>query len=659
MPFNYFDQEAVNKKRQQKINMGYKAADVDEYISKQRSAQEKAQLLSEGTLSREEAGTESVIEASRRGLQVAPILSDEQKKTQETAGKFANLSGDLNLYKKAYDKVNLRGTILGRLTSGPMKFVGDIMESDASDFDSQRDTLAYSLASAIANQEGRGLSDVDVKIWKGKLGGRTDTPDAVDKKLMSTVEQFKQRMRGGGMSEDEINENLGDLATFAPKERKGIVEGGVQDIKDLASTGKKLVELSYRTSPMNLMANPQDAMAANQEMLEIGKKMPKAIYDDLSSMAEDPITYIKENPVDTVLTFLPFLKVGKLMKGGKAAKVAGEAGKTVKAAEGTVEFLNGPGPKDFITRNVNKDGAQSLAQTALRHNVYNTVRTKGIIENTQKALTDVGSDLAKTYEKAVPANGPIVADELLDGIEQVLIKDYPNYPELIKTMKSRVLSSGEFQLGSGKTIITPKNIWKAERGLHEFGLKQLGLGEAGKIGAEIAKNTSRLLRERLYTEVPEAAPKAMDYGNLKVLMETLPDMNGVKDMNALSSLVGKINFGLEGVKNVGSYGAQKLYNMRGGRQAPMVAPERTLPPVPPANPASIPADMRNASSVVEGLQGSVQKPLPENIINNMLQKKGDPQSSRLVRDMRFKQGNPVFLEGQNRLLRNAGKTRYK
>lgn len=534
------------------------------------------------------------------------------------------LAGDMALFKDNMGKVWTKGPILGRIAS-------QVIDPDVASFKQLRETLAFSLASAIAGQTGRAASDRDIDTFRNYLPNLTDTPDAASRKLQTAQDQFAIRMKSAGATEQEIQSAISGFGTEDVQPRKNLIQAGIQDIKDLATGTAVLTSTAVKASPFIPPFLIKGGMAekekAQSQLVEMAKGTPKAILNDVQDFAQDPVKWISQNPVDTVLLFLPLLskfKLGKVSKVTEGIAEAGEATKVQKVAQGTVEFLNGAGPKEFIARNVNKDAAQSLAQTALRRDIYSTVTTKGVIQNVQKELTQVGSDLGKVYKNAPPITD---TSYIGDSIKQTLLTNYPGQDSIINQIVSKIENMGEPVMAKGTTTITPYKLWKATQNIEEYGLKQIGLGEQGKAGTAIAKDASRTLRQYLYTKIPEAAPLAIDYGNLKVLMETLPDSTGITNLSSLDKLVSKLNFAVDVPKNLTNFISQKIYNLYPPEKIPMIPPEPQLPAVPPETPAMapvLPANKTPLSNIrargADTSRWTTSTKLPENIAGSTIKR---------------------------------------
>lgn len=589
MAFNFLDDNAVNKARQEAIDAGYTSDEVDKFILGKKALQQETQLYSEGKIRPEDLTSEKrqelSLEAAKRGMEVKGLPTAEDKKQQEKKQNLDILAGDLSLFKNNYENIWTKGPVLGRVAN-------QVFDPDVAAFNALKSSLAFSLAGAIAGQVGRAISDQDREIFENYLPNLTDTPDGAAKKMQNAVQQFKNRMVSAGATEEEINNSLSGFDTGQPEKRKNLLEAGWQDIKDIAAGTAKIAETSVKASPFNPFTPTEEKLKAQSQLFSIAKATPKAVIADATDFVQDPVKWVTQNPVDTILLFLPAISKFKGIKGTtKAAEVAntagetaGEASKLQKVAEATTEFLNGAGPKEFIAKNVNKDAAQTLAQTALRNDIYGSVTTKGIVENTQKALTDVGGRLSKAYKAA-----PEITDtgNLIEKIKAPLLDKYPGQENVVAQIVSKIENLGKPVIESNTTKITPFRLWEATINIEEYGLSQFKIGDAGKAAAAMAKDTSRLLRQYLYDKVPDAAPLAIDYGNLKVLMDILPDSEGIANLKGLDQLVGKINFAFETPKNIVNYLSQKLYNLRPPAKIPTVPPE--APPmgmteIPPAAP---------------------------------------------------------------------------
>lgn len=111
-----------------------------------------------------------------------------------TAEIFKN---DLSSLIENYNKVNLKGTF-GNVAGAPLGFLG-VDREDRKVFESSADSLVYSVASYIAGQEGRGLSDRDINLVnKWAKFSLSDRSSDFKGKLKNLIQKANARLRVSG-----------------------------------------------------------------------------------------------------------------------------------------------------------------------------------------------------------------------------------------------------------------------------------------------------------------------------------------------------------------------------------------------------------------------------------------------------------------------------
>lgn len=103
----------------------------------------------------------------------------EEKETE----KKERVVKDLDMFEKNYLETGLRGKLLGWVPSGTG------LSPEAADFDAQRGILAYTLAKAIADQKGQGVSNKDIERWTNALPSRSNTAAEATNKMNNLRQQ--------------------------------------------------------------------------------------------------------------------------------------------------------------------------------------------------------------------------------------------------------------------------------------------------------------------------------------------------------------------------------------------------------------------------------------------------------------------------------------
>ena len=210
------------------------------------------------------------------------------RQKNERSRSYNVLEKDVSNFEKNFKEAGLRGKALGFLPSGTG------LSPESSDFDAQRNLLAYSLAKGLGEQTGHGVSDADFKKFLTQLPSRTDTDQEAKLKIENIYQQLSHR-KGGEPQKSSLNKDKRDTGNFfenAKRNQTEIIQGMV-----------RLPEMVSQT-----VQNPGVMLP------EIGK----SIANEAGQFVNNPLGYSYENPMDVALTALPFARPV-----GGAAKAAG------------------------------------------------------------------------------------------------------------------------------------------------------------------------------------------------------------------------------------------------------------------------------------------------------------------------------------------------
>ncbi len=241
----------------------------------------------------------------------------KKKQTAKTA-QASTAKKDLEQFEKNFNQAGLRGKLLGNLPS----ITG--LSPESADFDSGRMSLAYTLAGVIAGQEGRGISDADVKNFATLLPSRTDTDKEASNKMKNIKNMIGYRTgkdegesligkdresRDTGSLGGNFNANLGRLAQLPGQVANTIGQG--------VAEGRA----------------PQEAIVGALPAITSG------LVQEGGEFLRDPLRYAYENPLDTALAVAP------VPKGTSAL------GKSVKAKTGSLPPITGSKMGQGVARN--------------------------------------------------------------------------------------------------------------------------------------------------------------------------------------------------------------------------------------------------------------------------------------------------------------------
>lgn len=391
-----------------------------------------------------------------------------------------------------------------------------------------------------------------------------------------------------------------------------------------------------------------------------------------------------EKPVSTALDILPV--VGSLRK-------LGAANRTRAAAQ--LEKVS-PEISQAVT-----GGVDDVAQQTAKSNIFQT-QAKALAENIKgRASTSVGvvdpEDVARSEQMmgdALKITTKLtrrgMAKELGDFVPKAgkAIDEWANTQDKVIGMQPVDDISSSIRTRLESTTVGQANpdlvnlaMDKINSNLNAGELPG-GIAEGQPFGTTMGKmnETRKLLNKSIPDSWFEAKPAVSKTDNLSHLnweaSKAIKDIMGeMDDSGMVKNLINKQYVALE-VKPIlsklaqqGTQIPQSVWRAIGKTMGAAFEPVKVG--AARALQGNAGADILNkvlsaggeATPLVEGAvpplsTPMVQKALPQDIIETALNVKGSPQALRLVRDLRFKQGNPVFKE-QTNLLDKATRLRYK
>lgn len=477
--------------------------------------------------------------------------------------------GDLDRFEADYNETGLKGKLLGLLPGGTG------LSPEAEDFDSQRDVLAYSLAEAIAKQEGRGLSDKDVENWLKILPHRSDNTQEASLKMENIRQKIADRL-GVEPTAPTIKQEPGAV---------GRITEGIGNVFNAATTGlAEGINASLQQDPLknplvDLLGQGQTAQG-NQILKLLGLRasdggdvvnLPTMASGQLPSINpttqfEGPVgtgKTIVEEPVESALAALPFLGKAKLPGRGKM----GGGTPKVPAVEKAATAVSGGGSKEFIARGVGKETHVPQQQALMERGILAKPTTTGKIQATQEAINDWAKRLDTEYSTA---QAQFTVDDIKGYVTEKLGKQYD--PRLFDQVLKELGRQGNFDIATGTTSLTPKQLWEGVKGLSDWKPAPIkNMAGGSEYLKQAGNDITRAAREFLYEAVPEVRNSNAYFSAYRDYMD-----NVLKDPKGLNTNgQGPVGVVVGGAKNfVINPALQKIFDVTKGRgsQAQSVQP---------------------------------------------------------------------------------------
>jgi len=126
-------------------------------------------------------------------------LGEQQTEQRKTQQGFNLIKADLKDMVSAYKKVPFKGNVMGRIGGLGAATVGKVTGSgrkDRSEFETSSDSLVYNVASYIAGQEGRALSDRDLQlVGKWAKFSLSDKAEDFEGKLQTVINKANNKLK--------------------------------------------------------------------------------------------------------------------------------------------------------------------------------------------------------------------------------------------------------------------------------------------------------------------------------------------------------------------------------------------------------------------------------------------------------------------------------
>lgn len=338
-------------------------------------------------------------------------MDSEVSATPETKAQ-KGLAGDLKQFWDSYQSVEGGAKGASGFTEAQLpkilgfnvnKGIGAKLFPKASAFDAQRDSLAFSMASAIAGQTGGRLSDKDVEVFKNSLPSRGDSPESAQLKIDDAVKKLSRRMIDSGATEEQVQEaiqGIGGGKTEQETTLGSILKAGGKDIGEIATDTKDLLKTSaqgYGMLPDLLQGVKRGDVSGEKVFQELGKaglnlggEVVKGTVNEYKDIASDPVKQFSENPVDTLLALIPVLQGAKKLKGVSAASKASKGLEAVSAVDKAVP--------DELANVIKPEAISSVVDTAKNMDP----QIKSILDKASKAGNTEGvSQMSRNIYQSV------------------------------------------------------------------------------------------------------------------------------------------------------------------------------------------------------------------------------------------------------------------
>lgn len=351
----------------------------------------------------------SELEAQKKVQQIqtgepAPDPVMERAKQGEVKAQ-KGLAGDLKQFWDSYQAVEGSAKGAVGLTEAQLpkilgfnvnKGIGAKLFPKASAFDAQRDSLAFSMASAIAGQTGGKLSDTDLKVFMDTLPSRSDSPESAQLKIDDAVKKLSRRMIESGATEEQVQEaiqGIGGGSTEQETTLGSILKAGGKDIVEIATDTKDLLKTSaqgYSMLPELIQGVQRGDVSGEKVFQELGKaglnlggEVIKGTVQEYKDIASDPVKQFSESPVDTLLALLPILQ------GAKKLTSVNKASKAAKATTALDTVLD-------TTSTVDKAVPDELAQITSPQAITGLIEPQTKVDPQIKSILDKASKAGDT-----------------------------------------------------------------------------------------------------------------------------------------------------------------------------------------------------------------------------------------------------------------------
>lgn len=490
----------------------------------------------------------------------------------------------------------------------------------------------------------------------------------------------------------------GEQTQQGEKFNLNIVENALNEISGGIKATPEIAKMLIAISPPGefaryIKAGPNGTLPAKQD-LEGVKAVIGGMVQDLSKttgisvdntghVTFDPVGALVHDwnhPLSTLAYLTAIKQVAGIAKGAKGAEVAATAAKAGEAGAGTVAKEGAIGAvKGRVLTSVASPVADSVTKSEqLMRDVYQITKAptvRGIAKELEAFVPKTGAQIEKYATNIDKVIGPQPLDELVTGVANKLGENSVGQtnPALIDTVKKLVenkLQAGQLPGGMERGQIGATTMSKMNETR-----KYLNSSISSKWfenGMPLTSTADQLnaLKWEASNAIKDAmieADKGGYFAKAINLQHSALSTGPVMAKQALTGLNPNSAMGIRGAML--KAGNKLLETPRvlisravAGKGSPITQQifNGQIPPVPgPAAGAAAAPDVLQSMAPAPAAVPPMRQPLPPEVTQSVIAGKGPAQSSRLVRDMRFNQGNFQSRAMQDRLLRQAGKKRYK
>lgn len=566
-------------------------ADLQDYASKQA-------IASQYNIEAEARKQQYAIEAEDRKIKNAEILQEQKKRIDKGSAADSIRNSALTvlglLDQKRDGKISgaEADTLLGGAVGQGYK---NVFEEAGKQFTSVEKGILSGANPLLSEYTGGAVGWLKERAFGYKPTGPTklgDSDNDLRRKMLMAIEGANAIKEGRPADFTKIPETIGANKQLQTEEggwatqavKKGFEQRGkfntavIRNVKDITGGLFSLGKLAWSVSPTNPENTNLDKYGKNmQTAMGVAKQMPGAIGKDLLSLLDNPIKYAEEKPVDMALLFLgPVLGImgkgtsvaGEVATGAKIADVGGiiahemataapeKAGLLVKM----MNFLEGPGTKEFVAKSVSNPDAVAIGQAIMNRDVTSALTAEARIVKNAQALQTVGKELGNVIDSSVARlNGGVFTD----WVNKYLSFHYPGQPELVGSIRAKLESFGKFSLDSIDKELSVGEIKGIADKLWSYGLQELKIGGSGALGGDMAKDLSRFLTQIVKKVEPASKALFSEYSALKEYEGMLPEMmKGVFNENL--SMGSRIREALNIIRKPTEWALQKVYNAKKG-----------------------------------------------------------------------------------------------
>lgn len=197
-------------------------------------------------------------------------------KKDEKLTKIKELSSNIKELEKSRREMKIKGP-----GSNLVPF-RSALDPNIRGFETTRNIVAYTMAGALADQTGRGLSDQDFQTFFNALPKDVDTDQGAEDAVKATLTLFENKLRAEGASEDDVKQYIGtvrkDLGYDKKKKDQSVApinnqQGG--------GGGGQFGALANLVKPGGLASGPQGFDVMNSPIGQLLSPRVSQTYQDL------------------------------------------------------------------------------------------------------------------------------------------------------------------------------------------------------------------------------------------------------------------------------------------------------------------------------------------------------------------------------------------